>query len=57
MTRGFDDLILSFMKQNYVTKTKLQKPYQNNVNKFLNPIWIWGQNNNRQIEDQTERKK
>ena len=42
------------MKQNYVTMTKTID--DNNVkhiksldteNKFLNPIWMWGQNNTR----------
>ena len=33
MTRGFDDQILSNLrKQNYVTKTKLEKYDDNNVN-------------------------
>ena len=42
------------MKQNYVTMTK--RIDDNNIrhiksldteNKFLNPIWMWGQNNTR----------
>ena len=52
MTRGFDDLTLTFYETNYVTMTK--RIDDNNIrhiksldteNKFLNPIWMWGQNN------------
>ena len=52
MTKGFYDLASNFvliMKQNYVTMTKPKKLDDNNgkhvdtENKFLNPIWMWGQ--------------
>ena len=56
MTRGFDDLTLTF----YETKLcDYDKTYNKGCqlcqarnsfyteNKFLNPIWMWGQNNTR----------
>ena len=55
MTRGFDDLTLTFMKQNYVTMTKtiddnnIKHTYMSldTENQFPNPILMWGQNNTR----------
>ena len=48
MTRGFDDLTLTFYETKLCDhdKDKAYKPLDTE-NKFLNPIWMWGQNNTR----------
>ena len=45
MTRGYDDLTLSYLRQNY-DKSRQKCPACKSFdieNKFLNPIWMWGQ--------------
>ena len=50
MTRGFDNLTLTFYEKKLYDhdkdKDKVYKPLETE-NKFLNPIWMWGQNNTR----------